>query len=390
MARVVYTKAHNYHYGYSQFENYSVVQFNVSKGFMVMRYDASIAGTYDPTKSPWKIKITFENLETYKPSSGKYKGEQIITSGDIKGIKWYDKSGDLEVKMTGISLDADEFHHYYLENASRTYDNLVAGGSTFVGPTNGTGMDVSTGSGDDTVDARGGGTFIKDKGGADTYIGSIEKYDTVSYSFWSYDRRPTAEGIDVDLANQQAIGPDGEVDTLIGIDQVFGTVSDDSFKGDDGDNVFAGLRGDDLIGGGKGFDTALYFRDSIEGGYDGIIVNMYTGEVRDGFGTTDTLSNIEKIVGTSTKDRFISNNKDNWFEGRGGKDKFIFKGGKFGSDTITDFTQSQDKIEITKANSLSRLTITQEDGGTLIAFNDNSDIFLKDFDGTLTASDFIF
>ena len=43
-----------------------------------------------------------------------------------------------------------------------------------------------------------------------------------------------------------------------------------------------------------------------------------------------------------------------------------------------------------RGKSLSNLTITSDDEGTLVLLNDKSEIFLEDFTGTLTKSDFIF
>ncbi|SNS94395.1 hypothetical protein [Tropicimonas sediminicola] len=392
MATVKFTEAHNYHYGYGDFELYKVANFNVSTGTMKLVYDAKGSGVaFNAQRSPWKITIKFDDLETYKPENGPDAGEASILSGTVKSIRWYDKSGALETAMTKIGLDAGVFHTYLKHDPKSLYEQLVAENSIFNGPTSpNRGIDVTTGSKRDIVNAGEGGSYIKDMGGADTYKGTNSVYsDTVTYEMWNTDLRPTGVGIQVDLTQDKVIGPDGKVDKLLLIDRIIGTNYVDTFVGNGDDNIFIGLRGNDTFDGKGGFDRVQYHRDSGSGGYDGIVANMYKGEVRDGFGTTDTLKSIEYVIGTDTKDRFISNNQDNTFRGRDGKDKFIFKGSKFGSDTITDFTQSEDKMVIAKANSMSKLTITKEAGGTLVTLNDDSDIFLEGFNGTLTASDFI-
>lgn len=393
MAKVNYTSAHNYRYGYGDFELYKVANFNVGTGTMKLVYDEAGSGVpYNAQRSPWKITIKFKDLETYTPTSGRDAGEPSIISGTIASIRWYSKNGDLETSMVKIGLDAGVFHTFLKAYPKLLYQQLVAENSVFNGPDSlNRGIDVTTGSKNDTVNAGQGGSFIKDMGGADKYFGTDSGYaDTVTYEMWNTDLRPTGSGIAVDLSQDLAVGPDGKTDTLVLIDRVIGTNYVDSFIGDEKDNIFVGLRGNDTFDGKGGFDRVQYHRDTGSGGHDGISVNMYKGEIRDGFGTTDKITSIEFIIGTDTDDRFLSNNQDNFFQGRAGDDRFVFKGTKFGSDTVTDFTQGEDKLIMNRGKSLSNLTITSDDEGTLVLLNDKSEIFLEDFTGTLTKSDFIF
>ena len=95
------------------------------------------------------------------------------------------------------------------------------------------------------------------------------------------------------------------------IENAIGTAYDDHFIGNDSENSFIGGAGDDIIDGGEGEndDTANYSVDAAGGGTAGITVNMSgtSGTVVDGFGNTDTLISIERIIATANSDTFNLN-----------------------------------------------------------------------------------
>ncbi|SFD01782.1 hypothetical protein [Tropicimonas isoalkanivorans] len=382
MALVRFTKAHDRHFGYTEFENYDMARFDVKAGVMVLRHeDGKSAGS----NFPLRIKITFsDDLKTTKIG-----GDQVITSGEIESIKWYGKDGDLEVAMTNVGIDAATFQRFFTDFSARTFDNLVAGGSTF----NAAGTsDIRTGSGDDVVNCATGYSYneIFDNGGSDTYNGGLGT-DVLLYTNWSYFRQVAPTGILADLGAGTVIGPDGGTDTVVSIDKIFATNYNDVLRGSANADEFGGLGGNDIINGRKGIDTVNYQRDTQNGGDYGINANLKKGVVRDGFGSTDTVRNIENVIGTSKRDLFIGDNADNTFTGNAARDKFVFIGANFGSDTITDFDQSRnEKIVMRAADGFGDLTIDYRANGALIELNDDSSVFLKGFDGTLDSGDFIF
>ncbi len=394
MATVTFTDNQHYHHRYKDLENYRITSLNKKSGVMKLVYDEDKDGReFDAERSPWSIKVTIDQMTTYKPEYGESAGQTLITSGAIKAVDYYSKSGKLMIAMTDIGVDAGLFHLYLLEEPWRAYSNLVAEDSTFDGPSSPEhGIDVATGYGNDVVQAGPGGSYIKDAGGADRYIGTDgDSWDSVSYNDWFYARLAPNRGIDVNLAKEKAVGPDGKVDKLIDIERVVGTNRKDVMKGDGDGNVFVGLRGNDVIDGKGGFDRVQYYQDTWERGYDGIKADLSKGKVRDGFGTTDRLKNIEGVEGTEQKDTFIGNNQDNWFRGRDGADRFTFKGTAFGQDWIDDFSRDEgDRIVLKAADGLQDLTITQEEDGTLIALNEDATIMLDDYFDSLESSDFVF
>lgn len=139
------------------------------------------------------------------------------------------------------------------------------------------------GAGDDTINGRGG-------------------WDTILYN-WD----GGSNGIQVDLASNTIIDTHGDTDTVYGIEAVQGTDQVDTFTGDAGQNLFRGLQGDDIIDGGAGLrDIADYSEDARRGGNQGINANLAAGLIVDGFGDTDTVTNIEYVVGTDMDDLMVA------------------------------------------------------------------------------------
>ncbi|MGV6812599.1 MAG: calcium-binding protein, partial [Brevirhabdus sp.] len=89
---------------------------------------------------------------------------------------------------------------------------------------------------------------------------------------------------------------------------------------------WVGLAGNDTINGGGGFDELLYNNDEDYGGGGAVTVNFQTGTATDGFGDTDTFTNIDAVRGTRFRDTFNgSTDSNDWFRYRG----------MAGADTIT-------------------------------------------------------
>lgn len=93
----------------------------------------------------------------------------------------------------------------------------------------------------------------------------------------------------------------------------------DTLSGGDGNDILMGLGGADDLDGGNDFDYANYFLSPA-----GISVNMGTGAVSDGFGATDTLTDIEGIIGSEHNDDISDNSTAlvSHFMGMGGNDMF--------------------------------------------------------------------
>jgi hypothetical protein len=116
------------------------------------------------------------------------------------------------------------------------------------------------------------------------------------------------------------------IDSLSGVDSVSGSAFNDTLIGSSGAQAerFRGLAGNDTIDGGGGslLDNADY-RSSPAA----INANLVTGSVSDGFGGTDTLTNIFGIRGSEFNDVIIGDGNDNRFVGHGGDDTISGGGG---------------------------------------------------------------
>ncbi len=178
-------------------------------------------------------------------------------------------------------------------------------------------------------------------------------------------------GVLVDLTQGYAIDGFGSRDTLISIEEVYGTDFGDRMTGDnannrlfsyDGDDSLAGGAGNDTLDGGAGNDTLLggsnddeiwggAGNDTIDGGAGndmvryfgaerGILADLARGIIQDGSGGIDTLTGIEGITGSehadtlrgaASSDRLWGDAGDDQITGAGGNDTLL---GGDGSDML--------------------------------------------------------
>lgn len=84
---------------------------------------------------------------------------------------------------------------------------------------------------------------------------------------------------------------------------IVGTAGNDILTGTSNDDVLIGLAGDDILNGGDGIDTVDYSSAS-----SAVTVSIHSSTASDAEGGTDTLINIENIIGSSFNDTLIGNN----------------------------------------------------------------------------------
>jgi len=170
------------------------------------------------------------------------------------------------------------------------------------------------GPGDDELYGLGGDDRLRsgewNPSGTDLLDGG-EGLDTAWY-YLSWD------AVQADLTTGQAVT--SGVDTLVGIENLFGSKENDILIGDDGNNVIQGSLGDDVMDAGGGRDTAT-FRDSFE-----LVVDLVEGTAVEYRGS-DTLANFEDIVGSSFADTIIGDDGPNSIWGGRGADSLIGAGG---------------------------------------------------------------
>jgi Ca2+-binding RTX toxin-like protein len=175
-----------------------------------------------------------------------------------------------------------------------------------------------------------GSDFLAGYGGGDTLDGGAGS-DTVSY-LYSF---VGSGGVTVDLAAGHGSGGSAEGSTLISIENVEGTVSNDvitgsaganGLYGNDSDDVLRGGDGADRLDGGNGIDIASYYNSSV-----GVTVNLATNTGSGGDAAGDKFYSIENVNGSQGNDSLTGNAGTNGLQGWGGDD--ILRGGA-GADIL--------------------------------------------------------
>lgn len=98
-------------------------------------------------------------------------------------------------------------------------------------------------------------------------------------------------------------------------DELFALGGNDTVYGFGGNDAFWSGRGNDVYYGGEGRDRADYRNDSAA-----ILADMRVGTVRDGYGNTDRLFGVERVVGSRFNDTIYGGAGDNSLTGDLGDD----------------------------------------------------------------------
>ncbi len=177
----------------------------------------------------------------------------------------------------------------------------------------------------------GGSDALAGRGGADTLDGGAGS-DTVGYV-------TSGQGVQVNLATGVNHGGDAEGDTLISIENLHGSLLDDSLagdgnanrlEGDQGRDILSGGLGADILDGGAGSDTvdlgqnaddrSRNWHVSLADGYAHVVVNGVDV-------TEDTLVSIENVTGGDGNDWLVGTSGDNILAGGAGNDVIDGQGG---------------------------------------------------------------
>ncbi len=236
------------------------------------------------------------------------------------------------------------------------------------------GADVIVGNeGKDTIDAGGGNDVIKGGGGAD-YIDGGEGRDTATYE-------DSTVGVEVSLKTGKGKFGTAEGDTLVDVEDLYGSAYDDKLIGNIGDNTLNGAGGNDTLKGGGGADYLVGgdgndvleidgTDDTADGGEGidtlvlksdkGLEVNLNSGFIDantngygiswygqpspfwDGvghqkpsaphyYGDGQEATNIENVIGSAHDDDIYGNELDNNLSGGNGND--VLAGGA-GNDVL--------------------------------------------------------
>ena len=145
----------------------------------------------------------------------------------------------------------------------------------------------------------------------------------------------------VSLANTSVVWGSATVH-YTNIENLSGTAGADTLTGDAGNNILRGNAGNDTLDGGGGTNTADYANDfgNNAGGIGAIVnlsgstqtaFNVLAGHALDGFGNTDTLTNIQNVSGSNFSDFLFAASGGSVLSGNGGDDHLF---GGAGNDTL--------------------------------------------------------
>lgn len=229
---------------------------------------------------------------------------------------------------------------------------------------------ITSGDGNDVVDAGTGDDLIigGDGAGDDSYKGGVGE-DTVKYT-------SALAGIKVDLTAGTAtsIGKNDAshigTDTLKEIENVIAGYHSDTVKGsavanklygEAGDDLLSGAAGNDYLDGGDGGDTADYSdkTKSVTATLNGAVESSVV--IGSGQGVeTDTVVNIENIIGGSAADTLTGDDGDNVLTGGAGNDTLD---GAAGTDSLIGGA-GNDTYKISKTTTLSNTILIDESKGS--------------------------
>jgi Ca2+-binding RTX toxin-like protein len=332
-----------------------------------------------------------------------------ITGGNSTFIN----NGTVSTNGGRVILGGDSSEGVVNHGSIYGYVDLGVGSDTFINDGGSVFGIVDLGDGDDTFSSRNGyfsGSVTGGDGNDQYYLYDAlttiieEEFgnggsDTV-HAFVSYSLGDNFEGLVLE-GGADLVGRGNVLANLMtgnsGDNKLFGRGGNDGFFASDGSDVHNGGAGTDLITYANYFDAG------------GVIVNLATG--KGGAGAAGhVFVSIENVVGTEFKDRLVGNAASNRIDGNygndilsggGAKDTFIFKGGN-DIDTITDFQDKADRIELQyhvnafNADSFADIKdfISQKGNDAVIDFssvNAGDKLVLKNMDASdLSAADFLF
>jgi Ca2+-binding RTX toxin-like protein len=265
-------------------------------------------------------------------------GSDTMTGGGGDDTYMVDSAGDVVTESASEGNDTVRSSiNFNLATNGANVENIVYTGSgNFTGTGNGLDNSITGGIGNDTLTGNAGNDTLTGGAGADSLNGGGGS-DTVIYE-------GTTAGIAVNLTTG-AVTNDGfgsvDVITPATIENlrasafndvvqmssstgfVFGRAGNDSLTGGSGSDTFTPGSGNDTVDGGAGTDVVSYSDDGLDQAgiaTQGVSVNLATGQATDNWGGTDTLSNIENVVGSALDDVITGNDAVNILNAGAGAD----------------------------------------------------------------------
>ena len=181
--------------------------------------------------------------------------------------------------------------------------------------------------GDDWINGQDGNDILQGGEGADKLNGG-DGQDTANYG-------DSPVGVGINLATNEGHYGTAEGDFFWSIENITGSMWNDTLTGDWHDNVLSGGWGNDtlqggdgadILDGGLGLDNASYSHSSA-----GVMVSLLWDSASGGDAEGDELNSIENLTGSNHDDGLFGDNGANVIGGAGGGDTILGFGG---ADTL--------------------------------------------------------
>lgn len=281
-------------------------------------------------------------------------GTGLTAHGDVSAVSVIGADGKLILSAKGLDLGFDDLSSTITSDwIIGVLAKITAGNDTITGTDDAEELMVASNAGNDTIKGMGGDDFFRG-GPGDNKMDGGKGFDTLSYhTDWWGDYKPE-HGIRLDASAGTVFNPWSGDDTIKNFEKYQGTSFKDTMLGSSKGETLLGLGGADKLDGRGGVDTVDYGKDGNYGGNLGIKANLANHAIVDGFGKTDSVFNIENVLGSGFADKIIGDKGANLLDGRAGADiltggagadHFVFSTG-YGKDVITDFRKGGDVIDI--------------------------------------------
>ena len=214
-------------------------------------------------------------------------------------------------------------------------------------------------SGNDTIFGNSGNDSLLGGGGNDRMLGASESDTLKGDSGNDFLSGGIAGDVLHGNGDNDTLNGDGGNDSLnggSGDDSLSGGTGDDTLAGEGGNDILDGGNRNDIVTGGMGNDTLTGGggndtlrgsgnNDNISGGSgrDRLLGDDGNDIVRGSFGS-------DEILGGSGNDILIGDRGFDTLTGGTGSDRFRFNTPNEGRDTITDFSVTDDRIEVRRSN----------------------------------------